>query len=220
MQKCIYGVDSNEEAIRIASFSLSLVMCDYLEPRSIWETLTFPRLLGYNLFYNDFFNEGKFQERKYDVIIGNPPWESKLSTDAQRYVSETRYPIGDNQIAQAFTWKAGELCDTDGIVCLLMPSKGFLFNRSDKNVAYRKAFFDKFNISIVINYSIFRKVLFENATGPATAVIYTVNKTDDNTHIFYCTPKPTFTVEDRRRFIIEPADISRIPIDSIDNQLI
>lgn len=45
MQKCIYGVDLNEEAIRIASFSLSLVMCDYLEPRSIWETLTFPRLL-------------------------------------------------------------------------------------------------------------------------------------------------------------------------------
>lgn len=54
MQNCIFGVDLNGEAIRIASFSLSLVMCDYLEPRSIWETLEFPRLLGYNLFVNDF----------------------------------------------------------------------------------------------------------------------------------------------------------------------
>lgn len=220
MQKCIYGVDSNEEAIRIASFSLSLVMCDYLEPRSIWETLTFPRLLGYNLFYNDFFNEGKFQEQKYDIIIGNPPWESTLSPAAEKYICETNYPIGDNQIAQAFTWKAGELCDEDGVVCLLMPSKGFLFNRSDKNIMYRKALFEKYNISIVINYSIFRKVLFENATGPATAVIYTINKTGENTPIFYCTPKPTFTVEDRRRFIIEPADISKIPRDSTNNQLI
>ena len=220
MKKCIYGVDSNEEAIRIASFSLSLVMCDYLEPRSIWETLTFPRLLGYNLFYTDFFSEGKFQEQKYDIIIGNPPWESKLSPDAKKYIQETQHPIGDNQIAQAFTWKAGELCDTQGVVCLLMPSKGFLFNRSDKNIAYRKTFFNKFNISVIINYSIFRKVLFENATGPATAVIYTINETNENTPIFYCTPKPTFTVEDRRRFLIEPADISRIPRDSIDNQLI
>lgn len=75
MRKCIYGVDKNEEAIRIASFSLSLVMCDYLEPRSIWETLNLPRLLGYNLFCNDFFDEGKFQEQKYDIIIGNPPWK-------------------------------------------------------------------------------------------------------------------------------------------------
>ena len=165
MRKCIYGVDKNEEAIRIASFSLSLVMCDYLEPRSIWETLTFPRLLGYNLFCNDFFNDGKFQEQKYDIIIGNPPWESKLTSDASNYIIETKYPIGDNQIAQAFTWKAGELCSAHGVVCLLMPSKGFLFNRSDKNIAYRKSFFEKFNVSVIINYSIFRKVLFEHATG-------------------------------------------------------
>lgn len=46
LQNHIFGVDLNEEAVRIASFSLSLVMCDYLEPRSIWETLVFPRLLS------------------------------------------------------------------------------------------------------------------------------------------------------------------------------
>lgn len=220
MQKCIYGVDLNEEAIRIASFSLSLVMCDYLEPRSIWETLNFPRLLGYNLFVSDFFSEGKFGEIEYDIIIGNPPWESKLSDEAEKYIKEKKVPIGDKQIAQAFSWKAGDICDIKGIICLLMPSKGFLFNRSEKNVAYRSAFFNKFSISVIINYSIFRKVLFEHATGPATAVIYSNNKQERDMPIFYCTPKPTFTIEDRRRFLIEPSDINKIPWDIIDNQLI
>ena len=41
----IYGIDINEEAIRVASFSLSLAMCDFLDPRSIWDKLSFPHLL-------------------------------------------------------------------------------------------------------------------------------------------------------------------------------
>lgn len=220
MQRCIYGVDLNEEAIRIASFSLSLVMCDYLEPRSIWETLTFPRLLGYNLFFNDFFCEGKFEERKYDIIIGNPPWESKLTEAADRYIKENNYKIGDNQIAQAFSWKAGELCNSNGIICLLMPSKALLFNRSEKNIKFRNEFFSKYNVSVVINYSIFRKTLFEHATGPATAIVYNCNKSEEDSSIFYCTPKPTFTIEDRWRFLIEPTDINKIPRDVVNNHLI
>ena len=220
MENCIFGVDLNEEAVRIASFSLSLVMCDYLEPRSIWETLVFPRLLGNNLFSSDFFAHGKFEEQKYDIIIGNPPWESKLSDYAIQYKSESHYPIGDNQIAQAFTWKAGELSKDSGIVCLLMPSKALLFNRSTFNTDYRKNLFEHFNVEVVINFSIFRKTLFSKATGPATAIVFTPNKVDRAQPIFYCTPKPTFTIEDRRRFLIEPSDICRIPYDTIDDQLI
>lgn len=219
MEKCIFGVDINGEAIRIASFSLSLVMCDYLEPRNIWETLTFPRMLGYNLFESDFFDNGKFNEQKYDVIIGNPPWESKLSPYAQKFTNETQLPVGDKQVAQAFTWKAGELCAEDGSVCLLLPSKGFLFNRWTNNLAYRTLFFKKYHVSVIINYSIFRKQLFAKATAPATAVVYShVKKYNDP--IFYCTPKPTFTIEDQRRFLIEPTDICRIPRDIVNNQLI
>ncbi len=45
---------SNEQLVKIMQ-----IMCDYLEPRSIWETLEFPRLLGYNLFVNDFFLIGE-----------------------------------------------------------------------------------------------------------------------------------------------------------------
>ena len=80
----------------------------------------------------DFFCEGKFEERKYDIIIGNPPWESKLTEAADRYIKDNNYKIGDNQIAQAFSWKAGELCDINGVICLLMPNKRLLFYHSEK----------------------------------------------------------------------------------------
>lgn len=74
LKNSIFGVDINEEAIRVASFSLSLAMCDFLDPRSIWDKLSFPRLLDNNLISSDFFDEDKsFNNRRYDVIIGNPP---------------------------------------------------------------------------------------------------------------------------------------------------
>ena len=71
LKSCIFGIDCNKESIRIASFSLSLVMCDFLEPRTIWDELQFPRLLHYNLFHNDFFEDGDFKKISYDIIIGN-----------------------------------------------------------------------------------------------------------------------------------------------------
>lgn len=218
----IFGVDLNREAIRIASFSLCLTMCDFLEPRTIWEELEFPQLSENNLFPSDFFEGGKsFDEYKYDVIIGNPPWESQLTDFAIDYIEETKHPIGDKQVAQAFSWKALDLCSDTGSICFLMPSKGLLFNRSATNVAYRKSFFEQTNVVVLINLSIFRKVLFTNATGPATGVVYRkLNGNEQTAPIFYCTPKPLYTIEDRRRFFIEPADICRIPRDMVSNDLI
>lgn len=221
MQESIFGVDCNGEAIRIASFSLCLTMCDYLEPRSIWNELEFPELKYNNLFSNDFFSDDNgFEKQKFDIIIGNPPWESELSEDAKKYIKKTKHPIGDDQIAQAFSWRTAELCTDNGDVCLLMPSKGFLFNRSDTNTKYRKVFFDTYDVSVIINFSAFRKILFQHATGPAVGVIFKPRKPQDSSPIFYCTPKPVYSIEDRRRFLIEPIDICRIPKDIINDDLI
>lgn len=137
----IYGVDRNEEAIRIASFSLCLVLCDYLEPVNIWDELTFPNLTDSNLFPVDFFDpEAAFNHISFDIVIGNPPWESSLTDYASEYLAKRQFIVGDSQISQAFTWKAAELSRNQGHVCLLMPSKGFLFNISNTNMRYRRLF--------------------------------------------------------------------------------
>ena len=220
LQSCIYGIDCNEEAIRIASFSLSLVMCDFLEPRTIWGELHFPRLLCYNLFHNDFFEQKMDWEKKdYDIVIGNPPWASKMSLKAADYIRNTKQVIGDKQIAQAFTWRVADVCP-NGIICFLLPSKGFLFNRSPTSTEYRKRFFEQCDVSVIINYSIFRKILFKHASGPAVGVVYRAHKSNERNSIFYCTPKPLYTVEDRKSFLIEPYDICRIPVELAQEDLI
>lgn len=215
LKNSIFGVDINEEAIRVASFSLSLAMCDFLDPRSIWNKLSFPRLLENNLITSDFFDEDKsFNSRKYDVIVGNPPWQSNITEKTKEYLTKANRVIGDKQIAQAFSIKCSELCKQDGIICLLMPSKGLLFNKK-KSQIYRENLFSDNNVLAIINLSIYRKFLFDHACGPTAAIIYAPKKEKLTQPIIYCTPKPAYTIEDSRKFSIDPTDICRIPRDII-----
>lgn len=221
LKESIFGVDINEEAIRVAAFSLSLAMCDYLDPRSIWDKLSFPSLLETNLFISDFFAaKGRFNERKYDIIVGNPPWQSQITGETIAYLNKTNKTIGDKQIAQAFSIKCSDLCKENGNICLLMPSKGLLFNRSNSSRIYRKHLFSDNEVLAIINLSIYRKFLFDHASGPAAAIIYTPQKLKKIQPIVYCTPKPVYTIEDNRKFSIDPSDICRIPFDLINDDRI
>ncbi len=222
LKECIYGVDLNEEAVRVASFSLSLALCDFLDPRSIWDDLSFPKLVNENLIVSDFFDD-KLNKvlTKYNIVIGNPPWQSQLTEKAIEYINGNDYVVGDKQIAQAFSIKCATLCKEEGVVCLLMPSKGLLFNRSAKSSLYRKKFFDENTVSVIINFSIYRRVLFDNATAPCTAIIYyPKKKTKKSTPIFYCTPKPQYSLQDTKKFTIDSTDICRIPNDLVHDDRI
>lgn len=217
LKECIYGVDLNEEAVRVASFSLSLALCDFLDPRSIWNELSFPKLVNTNLIVSDFFDiELDSRLKKYDIVIGNPPWQSQLTEKAVEYINSNNYIVGDKQIAQAFSIKCAKICRESGIICLLMPSKGLLFNRSPQSSMYRKRLFDENTVSVIINFSIYRRVLFDNATAPCTAIIYYPKKENEgDTNIFYCTPKPQYSLQDTKKFSIDPTDICRIPSDLV-----
>lgn len=217
LKECIYGVDLNEEAVRVASFSLSLALCDFLDPRSIWNELSLPKLVNTNLIVCDFFdNKLDTILTKYDIVIGNPPWQSQLTEKAVEYINNNNYIVGDMQIAQAFSIKCATICKDYGVICLLMPSKGLLFNRSVKSSVYRKRFFEENTVSVIINFSIYRRVLFDNATAPCTAIIYTPKRhNESNSTIFYCTPKPQYSLQDTKKFSIDPTDICRIPSDLV-----
>ncbi len=167
----IFGVDINPEAIRVAAFSCYLAMLDLVEPKSVWHHARFPSLVGTNLFAMDFFDRAAdFNDRRYDLIIGNPPWRSALGPLAETYVKETGRPIGDRQLAQAFAWRAMDLLSRDGRLGLLLPSKSFLYNSSSRNNLFRKAFFKEAQLDQVVDFSLFHQDLFEDSQGPMAAV--------------------------------------------------
>jgi len=207
----IFGVDINGTAVRIAALSLYLTICDYLEPRDIWENVKFEPIINKNLFESDFFEKNRpFSNKKYDLLIGNPPWQSELSPPARAYIEESGKPIGDKQICQAFLWRVAELCEPTGEICMLVSGKAMLFNRSGPNREFRKQFLSTFNIKTIVNFSALRHSIFSDAVGPGAAVIFSIDETN-NKPIFYCSPKPSYSPQDDWLLLIEPQDINYIP---------
>jgi len=196
-------------------------MCDYLKPRYIWDKVRFEPLIGSNLFVSDFFERDTlFSNERYDLIIGNSPWESKLTKPARKYIERRNRPVGDKQISQAFLWKAAELCKPDGEIYLIVSSKGLLFNRSATNREFRKQFFSTFNVKTIFNFSALRHKLFSEAAGPGAAVLFSPDEPDDRP-IFYCSPKPSYSLQDDWLLLIEPQDIAHIPKDeSLENDIL
>ena len=194
LTRSIHGVDLSEEAVQVAAFSCYLALLDFLEPKSIWEEVRFPKLVGTNLFVNDFFDtEAPFNEHRYDIIVGNPPWRSNLTAKAANYVRESDLTIGDKQIAQAFLWRAPSLLADEGRICLLAPSKGVLFNQSGRNREFRRRFFMAHDITQVVDFSAFRRSLFRRAVAPMVAVFYqTASSTDrGRNELMYLNPHPS-----------------------------
>jgi hypothetical protein len=224
LKKNIFGVDKDRKAIRIAALSLYLTMCDYLPPLDIWDKVKFEPLInensGNNLFVSDFFEEdASFLNKRYDLIIGNPPWQSRLSEPARRYIDKSGKSIGDKQICQAFLWRVAELCEPTGEICMLVSSKALLFNRSKPNKEFRMQFLSTFRVKTIINFSALRHILFSKAAGPGAAVIFSTDKTDKKS-IFYCSPKPSYSPQDDWLLIIEPQDINHIPQEEAKNDII
>lgn len=62
--KNIYGVDKEEQAIKLASFSLSLALCNELNPIKIINELRFDDLTEENLIWSDFFQCDSIKGKK------------------------------------------------------------------------------------------------------------------------------------------------------------
>nr|MBA2670648.1 N-6 DNA methylase [Gemmatimonadota bacterium] len=90
LERNLFGVDLDPHAVRVASFSLYLAMCDEIDPRHYWRTVRFPRLRDHRLIYSDFFSDDlegfrtKEDAGAYDLVVGNAPWAARSITPAAR----------------------------------------------------------------------------------------------------------------------------------------
>lgn len=213
LQSSIFGVDIKKQALHIAAFSLYLAMLDYIEPKSIWMEVHFPSLIGKNLIEADFFDTDlNFAGRTFDLIIGNPPWMSKLTPLAEKYLRLHKYKIGEKQIVQAFLWRAPDFCASQGQIALLCSSKSLLFNKSRRNADFRYEFFKTFSVTKIFDFSALRRFLFKKAVAPAVAIFFHSSQPDSATSIFYGAPKLTPLARWFASIVLETKDLKQFPL--------
>ncbi len=224
LERNLFGVDIDPHAVRVASFSLYLTMCDELDPKSYLKNTKFPRLRERTLIHADFFREelhphkDENDVRAFDLVIGNAPWGQNTATDlAYQWANhpERRWPIANNAIGTLFLAKAASLTKQSGRVSMIQPASSLLFNRSGPANRFRERLFSEFKIEEVVNLSTLRFELFENATSPPCIVTMRPIKPDGEP-LLYISPKQakpaggTDVAESSYTVVIEPHDISRV----------
>jgi len=210
------GVDVDKDAVRVASFSLYLAMCDEIDPRHYWRQVRFPRMRGKQMRCADFFREDvpgirtRADAAKYDLIVGNPPWgENSMTDPARRWANgpEHLWKTSYNDFGPLFLAKAAELLKPEGVVSMLQPW-GLFYKEKARPV--RDDLLRGHTVEEVVNLSPFRFDLFGKRSASPACVVRLRRGAPDDQPITYICPKPTETGEDRYRISVGPYDVHQI----------
>ncbi len=218
LKNSIYGIDTEAEAVRLAVFSLSIALCEMLNPTIVWEKLKFDNLEKENILNADFFNKLKENKGKFDLIIGNPPFEEKNQSEfskilekisAQNIKQEVKIP--QNQIALLFLQQAMLLLKEKGLLSLIMPSGPLIYNET---LEYRKEFLLKYTVPQIIDLTSFnaKGALFEKAISTAVIFANKLKPKGDET-IFHITLKRTKAAKEKLFFEIDHYDFHSVPLE-------
>ncbi len=227
LERNLRGVDVDEHAVRVASFSLYLAMCDEIDPRHYWTQVRFPRMRASQMRHTDFFREDVPGIRtgadagKYDLIVGNPPWGQNTMTESARQWAEdpehtwrTYYKI----IGPLFLAKAAVLSKPQGVVSMLQPW-GLFYH--EKAAAFRDDLLRRHTVEEVVNLSAFRRRLFPKGSVSPACVVRLRGRAPDDQPITYIFPKPTKTGQDCYRITVGPYDVHHIlPDEALADSLI
>ena len=161
LREQIAGIDINEDAVRVAAFSLCLAFLHYQKPREINENRILPNLKceitppedGSKKSYQVLLTSNAFKMERFgpdiarkfscdcaDVVVGNPPWGSAKRGDAEgkdacdaamEWCRERNLPVGGREHSQAFIHLALDQLRDGGVAALLV-SSGVFFTLDSK----------------------------------------------------------------------------------------
>lgn len=180
LQKQIFGMDKDPDAVYVAAFSLYLALLELDPDPQPPDALRFPPLLDNNqqdkqpanLYIQDFFNiehdfnhNFPFSNGGFDLISGNPPWtalkkpknsEDQEITDRQWDLEYCRKEnIPDNKPDQAFMWRARNFLNPsnpDACVAFIVSSRLF-YQMSTTAQPWREKFLATNTVDKVVNLS-------------------------------------------------------------------
>lgn len=211
----LFGVDVDEHAVRVASFSLYLAMCDEIDPRHYWNRMRFPRLRGIRLIRSDFFEERKGfrtdrDARRYHLVVGNAPWgQDSWTAPAEEWAKTNKWPLVNKGIGTLFLAKAAALAKHDGAVAMMTSASALLFNRGPTALAFRSKLFAEYSFEEVINLSAVRFGIFPGAKSAACVVSFRPVPPGGGAFSYVC-PKPTASMVPGDWIVIEPRDVQPV----------
>ncbi len=222
----IYGVDRDPDACGVTELSLVLTLLDYVDPPDLEESpdiqrpkqFKLPKLRDRNVICANFFppkNEklSAIRRRKFDWVVGNPPWKP---LDPKKLIPEdepvwnwikdngstAETPVGGNRMSQAFAWQVRSYLKTDGEAAFLLPGMILFEDRSRK---FRSAFFRKHDVHTVVNLANLTELLFvgrsrkKTARVPAAAFFFALNDPDAEPAGFVTTYSPLVANQESTR---------------------
>ncbi|MCK6692857.1 MAG: SAM-dependent methyltransferase [Thermoanaerobaculia bacterium] len=222
----IFGIEKKRAAIKVAAFSLYLAMIDRLEPKTLWQAVTFPYLIydptsedadkqGKNLFCMSSLESGPFEGIDFDLLVGNPPFGGrKVEKDVRAYLENQRF---GNETVEAFLHRATELCPT-GKIALISTSK-ILFNTGNKHRNFRRFLFNDCYVEKVYNFSILRRVpqsrgrnLFSSTVRPISVFLYSAQSpAQPSDRLIYCAPTTAIKNRIIDGIAIDSTDLKYLP---------
>lgn len=207
--KNIYGVDKEEQAIKLASFSLSLALCNELNPIKIINELRFDDLTEDNLIWSDFFQCDSIKGKKFDLVIGNPPFvRGAISNYSNKWMLENKsVTIPQGQIALKFLSEAFSYLKEGGLSCLIIKSSGLLYNSTSND--YKKVLFSNYNVVQIFDFTALarNKSLWDNGADVASAAVFVRNeKPDFSKNLLHLTFRRTVATKERIFFEIDDYD--------------
>jgi hypothetical protein len=217
----IHGVEMEAGAVDLTAFSLAIAVCDALAPPVIWSSLKLDKLRGRNVREGDFFEPATLADnadhvwpKKFDVIVGNPPFESKL-TPAARAVDKAR-PKGepklpDKQAAYLFLNQSLLALSPGGSLCLIQPH-GLLYN--SKPAAFCRYLMTLARLDSVLDFVSFRW-MFEGGNKKGadakTVAWHAIQEPAGEQPINHLTFRRTYSASQKIGFEIDHYDVQLIP---------
>lgn len=214
LERNLMGVDIDDNAVRVASLSLYLAMCDELDARSYWKTMRLPSLYGSRLLRADFFAQSEGNPRRpdvsmgpFDLVVGNAPWgEETLTPAAVVWAREQGWDVPNRSIGPLFLIKGAALTAPQGFVAMLQPAGALLYNRTQVACRFRRKLFQTYEVEEVVDFSALRHNSFENSIAPTCAIVLQPVPPDESTVIF-ARARGHLEGGSRHSVIIEASDV-------------